>query len=80
MKSRGGWRGRPNRRRSHDAGAACVEFIQVLALDQVIALFERLERIYREHKGLDTAMPVVPDRECGTTGITGGLTETQLAQ
>jgi len=50
-------------------------FTQVPVSDEVIDLFERLERIYRRHRGRDRAVPVVPDRECGTTGITGGLTE-----
>jgi hypothetical protein len=48
--------------------------------DEVIDLFERLERIYRRHSGLHTAVPAMPHRECGTTGITRGLTEAKLAQ
>jgi hypothetical protein len=54
---------------------ACDDMDSLPVPDEVIDLFERLELIYREHRGRDTAVPVVPDRECGTTGITGGLTE-----
>ena len=50
-------------------------FTQVPVSDEVIDLFERLELMYREHGGVRYGCASCAGSECGTTGITGGLTE-----